>query len=296
MHALKRALREPLVHFLALGALLFVWFHWRGTASGPGSNRIVVTKAIAQSLAAGFTRSWGRPPTAQELQALVDDHVKEEIAAREAAAMDLDRDDPIIRARLRQKLESFVGDGVDEAPPTDAELQAWLDAHPESFPAESRLALRQVYVDAGRRGDSARAEAERLLARLQAAGPGARIDSLGDASMLPRELALAPLSEVARAFGRDFAAKVDALAQGRWTGPIESSYGLHVVLVAERRAAARPALADVKPLVERDLLAERRRSQLQALYERLLRKYAVSIERPREGGTKQATAKPAGGE
>jgi len=208
--------------------------------------------------------------------------------------MGLDRDDTIIRRRLRQKLEFLVEDAVDQVPPTDAELQAWLEKSPEVFRAESRVALRQVYVSTERRGASARAEAEKLLARLQAAGPDAKVDALGDASMLPRELPLGPLSEVTRAFGAEFAARVDALPPGQWTGPVESPYGLHLVLVSERVAPAPPALVDVRPVVERELLAERRRTQLQALYERLLAKYTVTIEMPKEE-KKPAAAATAGG-
>jgi len=151
------------------------------------------------------------------------------------------------------------------------------------------VALLQVYVSTERRGASARGDAEKLLARLQAAGKDAKIDALGDASMLPRELPLGPLSEVARAFGTEFAARIDAVAPGQWTGPVESPYGLHLVLVPERVAPERPALADVRPVVERELLAERRRTQLQALYERLLAKYTVTIEMPKEE-KKQASA------
>ena len=111
--------------------------------------------------------------------------------------------------------------------------------------------------------------------------------------MLPGELPLGPLSEVSRAFGSEFAAKVDALAPGQWSGPIESPYGLHLVLVTERVAPTRPALADVRPLVEREYLAERRKAQLQALYERLLQKYTVSIEMPKEDEKTPASgAKP----
>lgn len=282
MTALKKILREPLVHFLALGALFFAFFEWRGGGTGPGSTRIVITPGLVQHLASGFAKTWQRPPTDAELKGLVDDYVKEEIAVREASAMGLDRDDQIIRRRLRQKLEFLVEDAVDQVPPTDAELQAWMERHPEAFGAEPRVALRQVYVSSERRGGSSRAEAERLLARLQAAGPDARIDALGDPSMLPAELPLAPLSEVARSFGTDFAEQVDALPPGQWAGPVESPYGLHVVLVPERVAAERPALADVRPVVERELMAERRRAQLQALYERLLQKYRVSIEMPAE--------------
>ena len=285
---MKSVLREPLVHFLALGALLFLFFAWRG-GSGPGSSRIAITPGLVEHLTSGFARTWQRPPTDAELKGLIDDYVKEEIATREAIAMGLDKDDTIIRRRLRQKLEFLVEDAVDQVPPTDAQLQEWLEKHPEAFRPESRVALRQVYVSTERRGASARADSERLLARLRAAGKDAKIDALGDASMLSRDLPLGPLSEVTRAFGSDFAAKVDALAPGQWTGPIESPYGLHLVLVPERVAATRPALADVRPLVERELLAERRKAQLQALYERLLAKYTVTIEMPK-GEKKQAAA------
>jgi parvulin-like peptidyl-prolyl isomerase len=289
MTAFKKLFREPLVHFLALGGLLFVYFEWKG-GSGPGSTRIAITPGLVEHLASGFGRTWQRPPTDAELKGLVDEYVKEEIATREATAMGLDRDDTIIRRRLRQKLEFLVEDAVDQAPPTDAELQAWLDRHEDAFHAEPRVALRQVFVSAERHGASAPADARRLLARLRTAGPQARIDALGDPSMLPAELPLGPLSEVARSFGSDFAAEIGALAPGEWQGPLESPYGLHVVLVSERVAAVRPILADVRPLVERELQAERRKAQLQALYDRLLQKYTVSIEMPKEAGKKQAAA------
>ncbi len=294
MTLLKRLLREPLVQFLLLGALLFVWFEWKGGGSGPGSTRIAITPGLVDHLASGFARTWQRPPTEVELKGLIDEHVKEEIATREAIGMGLEQDDTIIRRRLRQKLEFLVEDAVDQVPPTDAELQAWLEKHPEAFRAESRVALRQVYVSTERRGAAARADSEKLLVRLRAEGKEAKIDPLGDPSMLPRELPLGPLSEVTRAFGTEFAARIDSIPPGQWTGPVESPYGLHLVLVPERVAPAGPALADVRPVVERELLAERRRTQLQALYERLLAKYTVTIEMPKEE-KKEAVAAPGRG-
>lgn len=288
---MRSVLREPLVHFLLLGGLLFAYFEWRG-GSGPGSTRIAITPGVVEHLASGFARTWQRPPSEAELKGLVDEHVKEELAAREAVAMGLDRDDAIIRRRLRQKLEFLVEDEAG-TPPTDAELQAWLERHPEAFRAEARLSLRQVYLSRERRGAAAQADAERLLARLRAAGPDAAIDALGDPSLLPRELPLGPESEVRRAFGPELAERLAAAPTGAWTGPVESSYGLHLVLVGERAAAERQALAEIRPLVERELLAERRRAQLDALYERLLQKYTVAIEMPREAPAPPAAAEPA---
>jgi len=277
---MKAVLREPLVHFLALGALLFLFFAWRA-GSGPGSSRIVITPGLVEHLTSGFARTWQRPPTDAELKGLIDEYVKEEIATREAVGMGLDRDDTIIRRRLRQKLEFLVEDAAASTPPTDADLEAWLKKHPESFRAEPQLAFRQVYVSPQSRGASARADAGKLLLQLRAKGKDAATDRLGDASMLPAEQPLSPLREVERSFGRDFAQELLTIEPGRWMGPVESPYGLHVVLLRERLAAAAPQLSEIRPMVEREVLAERRKRDLDALYERLLERYTVTIEKPK---------------
>ena len=278
---MKKLLREPLVHFLLLGGLLFLFFEARGGPGGPLSTRIAVTPGQVQHLASGYARTWSRPPTAAELKGLIDEYVKEEIATREATALGLDRDDTVIRQRLRQKLEFLGGESGATAPPTEAEIVAWQKAHPGAFGGELQLSFRQLFLRADRRKD-ARAEAAKLLARLRAFGPDAPTGDLGDATMLPAEMPLGPLREVAIAFGEGFARQLAAAPAGEWTGPLESSYGLHLVLVRERVAAVEPSLATIRPLVERELLAERQKKELQALYERLLAKYTVTIEMPKE--------------
>ena len=241
---LKTLLREPLLHFLAVGAALFLYFQWRGGGAGPTSTRIVLTAGQIAHLEASFAKTWQRPADEAELKGLVDEWVREEIAVREAMAMGLDRDDTVIRRRLRQKLEFLVEDFASAAPPTDTELQAWLDAHPEKFRREPQVELRQVYVSRERHGAAADAEARALLARLSAAGPEARIDELGDRSLLPQEVALAPLGEIAAQFGPELVEAVESAAPGAWTGPVESGYGLHLVLVRRRVEGSLPALSD----------------------------------------------------
>lgn len=278
---MKKAFREPLVHFLLLGGLLFLWFQWRGGAAGPGTSRIVVTPGQVLNLASGYTKTWSRPPSEDELKGLIDEYVKEEIATREAMALGLDRDDTVIRQRLRQKLEFLSGDGA-SAPPTDSEIEAWVKAHPGAFGGELRLSFRQVFFRKDTRKD-ARKEAEKVLARLRAAGPGARTDDLGDGTMLPAEMPLDTLTEVGRTFGDDFARRLAEVPAGEWSGPLTSSYGLHVAFVSERLEAEAPSLAAIRPLVARELLAERQKKELQALYEKLLAKYDVTIEMPKTG-------------
>lgn len=265
---MKSFLREPLVHFLALGAALFLYFHWSGGAGG-GSGRIVLTSGQIDHLAAGFAKVWHRPPTEAELKGLVDDWVREEIAVREATAAGLDRDDTIVRRRLRQKLEFVAEDVAVTATPTDAELQTWLDAHPDGFRREPEIAFEQIYF---REEPSARAA-------LEAVRRGGDRDRFGDGTLLPPEMERSPRAVVVSVFGPEFTAAVEPLPEGVWSGPIASSYGWHLVRVRGRTAGSLPALPEIRAEVEREFLADRRLRQLDGMYERLLRKYTVVVEK-----------------
>jgi PPIC-type PPIASE domain len=205
--------------------------------------------------------------------------VREEIATREALAMGLDKDDTILRRRLRQKFEFLVEDAASAAPATDADLEAWLSAHAAQYRTGPRLAFRQVYLDPSRRGSTLERDAARLLAGLQERGPEASIAALGDRLMLPAEVELTEEREIQRIFGERFAEAVLALPVGRWSGPVPSGFGVHLVLVRERVEGSLPRAADVRLALERDFVADRRKRHIDALYEKLLEKYAVVVER-----------------
>jgi hypothetical protein len=293
---LRTLLREPLVHFLLIGAALFLFFSWTGGSGGPDSSRIVIGPGQVEHLAVGFSRTWRRPPTQAELKGLLDDYVREEIATREARTMGLDKGDTVIRRRLRQKLEFLVEDAAEAVPPTDVELQAWLDAHPETYQREPQVAFRQVFLSPDRRGERIESDAAALLERLESAGPGADVETLGDSIMLPADFELAPLTMAARTFGNEFAGELTALEPGQWTGPIRSGYGLHLVYVRERVEGRSPELADVRDAVSRDLLTSRRKEQLETMYERLLERYDVVIDMPAPEETSAAGDEASSGE
>jgi parvulin-like peptidyl-prolyl isomerase len=257
-----------------------VFFSWSGGSGGPDSDRIVIGPGQVEHLAVGFGRTWRRPPTPAELKGLVDDYVREEMATREARGMGLDRGDTVIRRRLRQKLEFLVEDAAEAVPPSDAELQEWLDTHPETYQREPQVAFRQVFLSPDRRGESVERDAKSLLARLEGAGPDADIESLGDSIMLPSDIDLAPLGSTSRTFGNEFAALLAEIEPGQWAGPIPSGYGLHLVYVRERTPGQTPELTDVRDAVARDLLTNRRKEQLETMYERLLERYEVVIDMP----------------
>jgi hypothetical protein len=282
--------REPLVHFVVLGATLFALAQWRG--GGAGSSALVITPGQVDAMVATFTRTWQRPPTEEELKGLIDDSVREELAVREAVALGLDRDDTVIRRRLRQKVEFIVEGEVDATPVTDAELQAYFDRHRDRYQLEPVLTLRQVYLNPDRRGGSIDGEGLALIERLTPGGAHADVSTAGDRSPLPIEVTRVTQSEIARQFGEDFAGAVVRLPTGRWTGPVRSSFGTHVVFIRERVDGRAPDLDEVRTEVERDLRSERRKEHLDAMYLDLLARHRVVIEGRSSIATAPASGNP----
>ena len=133
MSSVSRWIREPLFHFLVLGAALFAVFSVTSDRDQPGEGEIVVSAGKIEHLTALFARTWQRPPTRQELEGLINDYVREEAAYRRGMAMGLDQDDTIIRRRIRQKLDFIADDLASLAEPTEEELAAYLAEHPEDF-------------------------------------------------------------------------------------------------------------------------------------------------------------------
>ena len=281
---MKRLLREPLLHFLLLGTAIFMLFQLAGDRSDPQDGRIVVTPGKIEQLIIGFSRTWQRPPTRAELNGLIEDYIMEEVLYREALAMGLDKDDTIVRRRMRQKFEFLSEDATTLMPPTDQDLQIWLEKHPDKFRIEPKLAFRQVYVNVHRRGEGASKEAAKLLARLDSAVKKADPSTLGDTSLLPQEFPLSSADEIARVFGESFAQQVTAMQPGRWAGPVQSGYGLHLVYVGERTEGRVSPLAEVREAVEREWLSARREEVMRATYRKLREKYAVVVQ-PSEAGS-----------
>lgn len=278
--AAARLLRDPAVHFLVAGAVLFAAAGWRTDRVERSPQRIVVTRAETERLVAGFTRFHRRAPAPEEVEDLIRDRVREEVAAREATALGLDRDDAVIRRRLQQKLEFVFDDVTALAEPSDAELRAFLGAHPERFRTETRLGFRQVFLDPERRGDRIDRDAAALVATWNAPGRAGAIDAAaaGDPFLLEHEFDDLPRGEVAKLFGDRFADALEGLEPGRWHGPIGSGYGVHLVLVRDRVAGALPSLAESRDEVRREWAEARRREIVDRLYSGLLERYDVEVE------------------
>jgi len=267
---MKKILREPLLHFLVLGALLFVVYGWIDGGAMRSPEQIVVSAERVRALTDQFQRTWQRAPTEQELDGLVQTFVREEVMYREGVARGLDRDDPVIRRRVQQKLE-FLTDGSVPSAPTDAELQAWVDGHADLYAVPPRYTLHQIYFDPGGHDDIA-ALIARARANLEAGRPAA-----GDRVSLPEQLTDTATSDIERQFGSEFAQGLAALPVGSWQGPITSGFGVHLVQIQSRGEARTPKLADVRVEAERDWLHDRSQKSEEAFYQQLRKRYTVTI-------------------
>ena len=137
---LDRWLREPLVHFLLIGSLLFVIYGAWGHSSQLGSNRIDLTPDDVRQLQIGFAAQWERQPTPEELAGLVENRVREEILYREALAMGLDKDDDIVKRRMAQKMQFLAEDVANAHEPTTVRTESLVRKERDKFALPGRIA------------------------------------------------------------------------------------------------------------------------------------------------------------
>jgi hypothetical protein len=273
----RAATREPLLHFLALGAVVFALNAWRQKtrpveASAP---RIEVTAAVIDRLRAGYERQFGQAPDAQELRGLVTAHIREEVFCREALALGLDRDDTIVRRRMAQKMEFLTGDLAGVAEPNEAAVREFFEKNAARYARPASVSFRHVYFSKEKRGAKGEAAAREALAALT---KGASDEAMGDAFLHGFVFAERETQEITALFGGEFAAQLGALRDGEWSEPVASSYGLHLVRV-EARGPGQPARFDaVRATVVRDFNEERRTTANREIFEKLRERYQVAVD------------------
>lgn len=273
---MKKIFREPLVVFLLLGGAMFALFQQVSNDALPDNVEIVVTKGHIQALLVGFEKVWQRSPSAKELDGLIQNYIREEVLYREALAMGLDRNDGIVRRRLRQKMEFISEDLANLDAPEEQELHAYLAAHQEDYRQPTRFSFRQIYFNTSKHGQAAQADAMTLVATLQA--QDADVATLGDPLMVKQQFHSETEREIERALGSQFLQSLRETPTGSWQGPITSGFGLHLVRIDERIDGEISKLNDVRKLVIRDWASVKRKQTNEAFYETLRKRYKVTVE------------------
>jgi len=273
-------LREPLVHFLVIGAAIFVLYGLWGQQDAEENERtITITTGEVAWLADAWEKRWNRPPTPEERQGLIDQYLREMILYREAVAMGLDRDDSVIRRRLAQKLEFLSQDLITPQPPTDEELQAYFSEHMDRYEIPELITMTHVFIDPDLRGDETLKDAEIIkeqLAKLKE--PPHDAQSFGDTFMLQSYYPERSEGELLKLFGSVFARSVFELEPQQWQGPVLSGYGTHLVYVHDHRDAVPPAFAEVEEQVRQEWESEKRDELNAQFVDSMIARYEVIIE------------------
>mgnify|MGYP001815087827 CR=1 FL=1 len=279
-NSITRLFREPLLQFLFIGACIYGAY---GLFAPPDESDLETTVVVdanrINAFVAQWKARWNRPPTRQELNDLIDTYIREEILYRQAVAMGLAEDDAVTRRRMAQRLEFLTADLSRVVEPTDEEVQEYFEANLDQFRQPDRQDFLQVFFDPDSRGDDTLADAEKLLAELQAAGvPDPASFEAGDQMVMPNYLPGVSEIDIRRRAGRGFAAAVMELEPGQWHGPVLSGFGVHLVYVLERIQSPAPALAEVRADVMEALQAQRVERFNEEFYQTLRDNYEVIVE------------------
>jgi peptidyl-prolyl cis-trans isomerase C len=278
-YSIGKILREPLLHFLLLGAALFFIYYEVADPQGEDNNVITVRVSDIERLQAAWERRWGRPAQQQELDVLIDSFVREEVLNREARALGLESGDGIIRRRLAQKMEFLFSDLSDQVAVTEQDLQSYLEENPDRFRIPGTTTFSHVYFSPDRRGDSAETDAQILLTELHEGDSGVAVSSRGDPFMYEQRFVNYSQAEVARLFGTVFSSSLFGQEVSAWSGPIDSGFGVHLVFVENYSLPRVPSLEEVRKEVGYELKAERQKEADAAFYSNLRQRYQVEIEK-----------------
>ena len=270
---LKKFLHEPLAHFFLAGGLIFLLYALIGPDDA-SERQIVIDNGVIERLKSGWQLRANREPGPEELDGLVADYLYEELFSREARALGLERDDPVIRRRLAQKMNLLAESAAQQAEPGEEDLLDWYEAHPELYRTQDRLGFRHIYLSNDRPGGSAAQDAAALLSGLEGTDENAGKD-MGDTFMLPREFTDISRSQLGSLFGNDFAATLFTLPTGRWQGPVTSGYGYHLVYLYGMQEAEPIPFSESRTRVLQDWQRNRYEQVQKTLFEELKSRYEI---------------------
>lgn len=270
-----KILKDPLVHFLLIGFVLFIVYGFLNNEVSVATNTIVVSQGDLDLLVAQARKRLGRPPATEEKQQLLDAFIREQILYREALSLGLDQNDQIVRRRLAQELEFLFSDLVPVPEPGDDELGLFLEENEQQFTIPQKITFQQVFL----------IQDDRVMARERSASIARELnenkesdpEGFSDRAWFPTDFVGVTQKKVSADFGLDFAEQVFKLSSSRWEGSIESSMGVHVVRVESVSPAILPSLENIRESVAAEWRRQKEFELREVFMESLRRKYEVDL-------------------
>ncbi len=272
---MTKFLREPLLHFLILGGLLFLGFHVMRGDTSDDKDVIIVDNGVVADILLRYAAVRQRPPTPSEMRDLIENYIHDEVLYREGVAMGLQENDPVVRRRVRQKMDVIAEESESRDAPDDTALQTYLDRYSARYAKPAMVSFDQVMVDPTRHGADTGQVVETILRALK---KGDDPKLLGDSGLLPLRQRNIGVDRIARDFGEAFAHALVTVPDGTWQGPILSGFGLHLVRVTTRVPERKPTLEEARDAVMRDWENDRRRRAIADYYDKARKDFEIVIK------------------
>lgn len=270
-------IREPLFQFFLIAGVFFSVSSVSGSRAQPDNDKhIVVTQGEINNLIGIHERTWGIPPSGEEIEQLIAKFIEDEVLYREALKVGLAEDDVIIRRRLRQKLEFVARETAVAEPPSEADLQKFLAVNAERFSTPQNFSFQQVYFTSGDADEPRFATLKQLLSSQEMTDN--ELASLGDFSSLRTSYSELTNSELEQIFGDKFSEQLRAISSQQWQGPITSQHGVHLVRLQSHQPSQLPELVDVRPLIEREYQYQAISQAQQDFFGALKAQYEINVE------------------
>jgi parvulin-like peptidyl-prolyl isomerase len=274
---IRRFFTEPFIQFLILGGLLFVLVYYIQQKTDKQSRNITIGNEQVNLMIVNYKSQTGNLPTKQQLDAMIDNYIKEEISYREAKKMGLDKDDEIIRRRLSQKFDFLQTDLKEEATPTEDDLEQFYKNNPALFQKEATVSFSHIYFTTDKSTDSiAKQRALQVLQQLQSTSLQ-RAPEKGDRFALQYDYTGQAAVDVQQNFGNTpmqkelFNAPVNT-----WAGPVQSGYGWHLIFVSKRDSTAAIPFASIKEEVKTKWMEAAKAAQNKKVFDQLNEKYIIN--------------------
>lgn len=274
---LKNIFTEPFIQFLILGGLLFLLVTYIQRTKDNASRQITVDGDRVGLMLVNYKSQTGTLPTKQQLDAMIDNYIKEEISYREAKNMGLDKDDEIVRRRLSQKFDFMQTDLTETVPPTEEQLKQFYTSNSAMFQKKSTVSFSHVYFSTDKSNDSmAKQRALAVLKQLQQTTLQ-RAPEKGDRFALQYDYTDQAALDIQQNFGNK--QLLDELFKARvntWAGPVQSGYGWHLIFISKRDSTAAIPFTYIKEEVRTAFMETVKATENKKIFDRLSKKYSIN--------------------
>ena len=271
-----RIIREPLLHFLLLGALIFITASLVNNKKRIAEKTIVISNEKIGNILRLYQVQTGALPAKVQLDAMIEDYIKEEILYRESIKMKLDKDDEILRRRLSQKMEFLQSDLTVVPVPSPEQLETFYQSHQRDFRDSSTVSFTHIYFSADKNGvEDAKKRAEKVKSELIQKG-SSRSPEKGDRFSLQFDYTNQNKLDIVQLFGnKPILDSLFSSPLNQWIGPVESGYGWHLISITQRTPGSVPPFASIKDRVLDDYTATMKDSLNKTAYDKLKNKYTI---------------------